>query len=120
MWLLQSVSAPGGTRVELTYETVPQTFAGGSGTQVSLTRLRYNPHPTTIGCWKNEVVLAYEFGSPRPLSLSVLGGGILVRRKLLTRVDVESRATCTTPFERLRRYQFEYPNESTDPEYWLS
>jgi RHS repeat-associated protein len=115
IWLLHSVSAAGGARVEVTYQTVSQTLDGGHGIEVSLARLRYNPHPTVADCWKNEVVLAYGL-SAHPLSLSILGDKILARRSLLTRIDVESRATCEAPFERLRRYQFEYPSQGYDPD----
>jgi RHS repeat-associated protein len=115
IWLLDSVSAAGGARVELTYHTGSQTLDGGNGIQVNLARLRYNPHPTAVDCWKNEVVLDYGL-SAHPLSLSILGDKILTRRSLLTRIDVESRATCEAPFERLRRYQFEYPSQGYDPD----
>ena len=116
IWLLDSVSVAGGARVELTYHPTAQPLDGGQGIEVSLTSVRYNPHPSAADCWKNEVNLAYGFASPRPLSPVVVHGAILVRRNLLTQVDVMSRATCATSPERLRRYQFEYPEQGMDPD----
>jgi hypothetical protein len=42
------------------------------------------------------------------MSMSMLGDMPLVRFHTLTQVDVESRATCDTPPQRLRRYELQY------------
>jgi len=116
IWLLESIRASGGGAVTLTYQTTSNAVAGGTGIEVSLTGLRYNPHPTIAKCWKNEVLLTYGFVSPQPLSLTIQGEKILTRSNLLTRIDVESRATCAQSTERLRSYEFEYPVDGVDPD----
>ncbi len=107
LWLLKSVSVAGGANIQLTYQITTWPLDGGVGTAIDLLRVAYNTH-ATAGCAKNEVALTYGFGSITPLSMSILGDKVLVRKNTLTLVDVSSRATCGTPFERLRRYEFQY------------
>ncbi len=106
-WLLKTVSAAGGASVELFYQITTWPLDGGVGTAIDLVRIAYNTHPTT-GCAKHEVGLTYGNGSITPLSLAILGDKVLVRKNTLTRIDVNSRATCASPLERLRRYEFQY------------
>jgi hypothetical protein len=107
LWLLKSITGPKGESVELTYEISTLPLDGGVGLAINLVRLDYNVHPTER-CAKNEIALTYGEGSITPLSMSVLGDNILVRKNALTLVDVESRATCEAPYQRLRRYELQY------------
>ena len=107
LWLLKSVSVAGGASIQLTYQIITWPLDGGVGTAIDLLRIAYNTHPAA-GCAKNEIGLTYGSGSITPLSMSILGDKVLVRKNTLTLVDVSSRATCGTPFQRLRRYEFQY------------
>jgi hypothetical protein len=87
---------------------------GGAGIAIDLLRIQYNflilqttPH-LRRGCAKHEIALTYGNESATPLSISILGDKVLVRKRMLTRVDVNSRATCNAPFQRLWRYEFQY------------
>jgi hypothetical protein len=105
LWLLTSVSGAGGARVELSYQTKNEPLDGGAGLEVNLVGIRYNPHPLVPQCWKNQIVLIYGMTSQKPVVITVLGDTLFTRRDLLTGIDVQSRATCESPLERLRRYQ---------------
>jgi RHS repeat-associated protein len=110
LWLLESVTAPGGAQIQLTYD-VSRSVTGGSETSIDLVGIDYNMQPRgpgAAGCAKNEVSLSYNYSSGVPLSLSVFDDTLLVRQRLLTDVDVRSRATCATPYESLRRYHLQY------------
>jgi hypothetical protein len=123
LWLLESVSVAGGASIELTYEIGTTRLDGGLGITIDLRRIHYNflVHKTATvfkqGCAKHEIALEYEYGndSHTPLAISVLGDKILARKKTLLFVDVNSRPTCDTPYERLRRYHFKYESD-TDTE----
>src|SRR5262249_35166585 len=100
LWLLESVTAPGGAQIQLTYDVSNWFVTGGSETSIDLVRIDYNMQPRgrgAAGCAKNEVSLSYNRSSGEPLSLSVFEDRLLVRQRLLTSVDVRSRATCATP-----------------------
>ncbi len=107
LWLLKSITAAGGSSVVLTYQLTTWPLDGGTGIAIDLLRVAYNPHPS-MACTKNEIELAYGHGSITPVALTMLGNKVLVRKNTLTTVDVSSRADCTTPLQRLRRYELQY------------
>lgn len=107
LWLLQSISAPGGSTVQLEYSVSTPALTGGSGVSIELARVLYNKHPTSA-CFKHEITLTYGAAATEPLSLSILGDRVLARMRTLSTVDVGSREGCTGPTERLRRYVFTY------------
>ncbi len=107
LFLLKSVSMPGLAAIDLTYQITTWPLDGGIGTAIDLIRIDYNAHPVA-GCTKNQIALTYGNGSITPVSMSILGDKVIVRKNTLTHVDVSARATCVTPFERLRRYDFQY------------
>jgi RHS repeat-associated protein len=112
LWLLKSVSAEGGASIELTYRISAMVLDGGFGTSIDLVSIAYNTELPTIrplpGCAKNVITLTYGPGSATPLSMSILDDRVLVRNETLKLLDVNSRATCHTPLQRLRRYEFQY------------
>ena len=107
LWLLSSVSGPGGTKVQLDYEIATPALPGGSGVSIDLVLISYNTHPQT-GCAKHEVTLRYGAAAASPLSLSMLGDRVLARMRTLAAVDVKSRPSCAAATERLRRYELSY------------
>jgi hypothetical protein len=107
LWLLKYISRPGGANIELTYQIVTWPLTGGVGTAIDLIRIDYNTHPG-VSCAKNEISLAYGYGLITPVSLTIIGDQMLVRKNVLTQVDVNGRTDCGTPLERLRRYDFQY------------
>jgi hypothetical protein len=109
IWLLKSVSLPGDINLQLTYQVTTWPLDSGTGNAIDLIRIDYNTHPTA-GCSKNEITLTYGNGSITPVSMSILGDQILVRKNTLTLVDVNGRATCESPFERLRRLRIPIPS----------
>lgn len=115
LWLLDSIRGAGGATVQLTYQINTQSANGGFGIGINLADISYNSNPAQgVTCAKNVVALSYGNQSPTPLSVSVLDEKVLVRKNLLTLVDVRSRATCLAPFQRLRRYDFQYiPDKDT-------
>ena len=90
VWLLSSLTGPGGTTVQLEYEITTPALTGGSGLSIDLVRIQYNTHPDT-GCAKHEVGLVYGAAGPSPLSLSMLGDRVLARMRTLSAVEVTSR-----------------------------
>src|SRR4030095_6915793 len=80
---------------------------GGSGFEINLVRVTYNRHPVA-GCAKHEIALMYGAPSNAPLALTMIGETALVRYRVLTHVDVMSRANCNVVPQRLRRYEFTY------------
>lgn len=110
LWLLQSITAPGGARLELTYNMYGWGLNGGQGIEVDLGKITYNPSPTA-GCAKNEIDLGYR-NWPATLSLAVLGPKISARRNTIQTIDVRSRSSCSAPFESLRRYEFAYIDDA--------
>lgn len=115
LWLLKSITTAGAASLQLTYQITTWPLDGGVGSEVNLVRVTYNGSPAA-GCAKTEIALTYGYGSTAPLSISVAGKQILVRKHLLTLVDVTSRATCATPSQRLRRYELQYPDHGEDPD----
>lgn len=109
LWLLFTITGPGGTRVQLDYDIDRPAVAGSRGISIDLARIsyNYNAHPET-GCTKHEVVLTYGAATTSPLSISILGDAVLARMRTLSTVDVKGRANCDAAPERLRRYQFSY------------
>ena len=109
LWLLDSITGAGGASVSLTYQISTPAIDGGSGIAIDLLGISYNSNPAQgATCAKNEIALTYGNQSATPLSISVLGDQVLVRKQLLTLVDVRSRATCATRLQSLRRYDFQY------------
>jgi RHS repeat-associated protein len=111
LWLLESVSSADGAIVQLTYQITKRPIDGGTGLEVNLTRIGYNTRSPYNSCAKHDIVLTYDNrcnSSTSPLSISMLGEKALVRFRVLTRVDVMSRATCDSASERLRSYELQY------------
>jgi len=111
MWLLKTVTGVGGSSLVLEYSIAAPTVPGGGGLAIDLTTVSYNPHPTTVGCFKNAVSLAYDDDATAPLSLSVLGDRILVRSHKLTAINVKAKATCSDAYVRLHGYNLEYTQD---------
>jgi hypothetical protein len=110
LWLLSSVTSPGGNKVQLDYEIGTPALPGDvlvQGVSIDLVRISYNMHPTS-GCPKNEIGLTYGATQTSPLSMSMLGDVTLARMRTLANVDVMSRPDCSASAERLRRYAFAY------------
>ncbi|WP_240359176.1 RHS repeat-associated core domain-containing protein [Pyxidicoccus trucidator] len=108
LWLLDSISGPGGASVKLEYAIGYPVEYAGQAVAIDLLRVLYNKHPQT-GCYKHEVFLSYDnTPRPTPLSLAVVGDFLLVRKRMLNVIDVNSRADCTSAYTRLRRYDFTY------------
>jgi RHS repeat-associated protein len=112
MWLLTSITGVGGSKVQLDYSVTAPSVPGGTGLAIDLIRASYNPSPTTASCFKNSVVLVYDADNATPLSLSVLGDRVLVRQHKLVTVNVNSKATCSDAYVRLRAYQLEYGQDT--------
>jgi hypothetical protein len=111
MWLLKRIAGVGGSKVELDYSVTTPTVPGGGGLAIDLISVSYNPHPTTAGCFKNAVALVYDADVAAPLSLSVLGDRILVRKHKLVTVKVQSKAACGDAYVRLHGYQLDYTQD---------
>jgi RHS repeat-associated protein len=112
LWLLRSISGPGEANVQLTYRIITYSLDGGVGYEIDLINIDYNTS-TNAGCAKNEIALTYgNSGLNTLLSMSVLEDKILVRKNVLTSIDVNSRASCASPFERLRSYVFNYTRDT--------
>jgi RHS repeat-associated protein len=107
LWLLDSIATAGNATVQLSYDISSSPIAGSTGIAIDLVRLTYNTSPLT-NCGKNEIVLTYGAAAAAPLSMSMELSTVLVRFHTLEKLDVLSRASCATPLERLRRYQFAY------------
>ena len=109
LWLLKTITGPGNAEVQLVYaiNEVNIPNATWPGLAIDLERVRYNRHPSTAGCFKNEVVLSYGIPLSQQLqSLSLIGDRMLARDRRLAFIDVMSRAQCASTPERLRRYSF--------------
>jgi RHS repeat-associated protein len=113
LWLLTSITGPGGSSVRLSYAIANVTLPNSPqpALAIDLTDVSYNPHPSS-GCFKNEVTLLYAIPlNAVPQSFSVIGDRILTRDHRLAAIDVRSRATCGALPERLRRYVFAYAED---------
>jgi YD repeat-containing protein len=108
LWLLSSITGVGGSKVQIDYSITTPSVPGGTGLTIDLIRASYNPSPTATGCFKNSVTLVYDADAAAPLSLSVLGDRVLLRKHKLVTVNVNSKATCSDAYVRLRGYQLEY------------
>src|SRR6185436_11951105 len=80
LWLLSSITGVGGSKVQLDYSITTPAVPGGAGLAIDLVGASYNPSPTTAGCFKNSVALLYDTDTAAPLSLSMLGDRVLVRK----------------------------------------
>jgi RHS repeat-associated protein len=116
LWLLTSVSKAGGSSVVLSYQFTNSPLNGGIGTAIDLVSIAYNQELPNVrivpGCPKNVITLTYGPETATPLSISVLDDRLLVRRHVLESVNVSSRATCRTASQRLRRYVFQYGQDT--------
>ena len=112
LWLLTSITGVGGSTVQLDYSITTPSLPGGAGLAIDLIGARYNPSPTTPGCFKNSVALVYDADAAAPLSQSVLGDRVVVRKHKLVTVNVNSKATCSDADVRLRAYQLEYAQDA--------
>jgi RHS repeat-associated protein len=106
LWLLTTVSGPGGVMMRLSYDVVAVALSGGSGLSIDLTSVAYNIHPS-MGCAKHQVDLVYDANAAAPLSLSVLAGQVVARMHKLTTVDIKARSSCASAVS-LRKYQLRY------------
>jgi RHS repeat-associated protein len=119
MFLLTTISGPGGNTVGLRYSIDGPTLPDGSfGVSINLISVDYNSHPTTSNCFKNRVSLNYDAAVSPPAAMSVLGGSpgnthaILARTKKLTSVTVNSHADCSGTWTPLRTYSFTYGQDA--------
>ena len=111
LWLLKSITASTGAKLELTYQIGSWPLDGGSGTAIDLIRIDYNApldQPPELTCAKNEITLEYLNGSTAPIAMSLLDDKVLVRKNTLTQIDISGRADCYSAPQRLRRYRFQY------------
>ena len=124
LWLLKSIAGTGGSNVLLDYDVSTVPINGGVGTTINLVGIGYNTHSSQTtysgSCAKNEIALSYSKPSapivyapnnnslPAPLSMSILDNAILVRNDTVSQIDIESRNSCGTGFQSLRRYVFSY------------
>ncbi len=116
LWLLASISSVDRVnRIDLEYEMTPHSFTGGNGIAIDLVSVRYNTHPSTPTCTKDEIRLAYEEPSTEPLSLSLLGNLPIVRMRKLHEIAVMERGNCGSLPDAVRRYQLEYVTDG-DPD----
>lgn len=120
LWLLDEIDGPGGSSVKLYYTIATGVVAGASGETISidLSEIDYNKHPTG-SCFKNQVVLGYEWtASTAPaLATSIVGDAVLVRKHKVEMIDLEARSTCGATPIRLLRYSLHY---LTDPDTGLN
>ncbi len=118
LWLLKSISAAGGTTVQLSYDITELPInkgtpgiEGTSGTAINLVSIAYNSQASeTYGgsCAKNRISLTYITPQTSPLSMSILNDHVLVRNTNLALLTVMSRASCLAGYQRLRLYTFGY------------
>jgi hypothetical protein len=97
LWLLQDVTGPGGSKVQLDYSIATPTLSGTPTVAIDLTGASYNPHPTAAGCFKHAVVLSYDPPASSPLSVSMLGTVVLARLRKLATVNVTSKEAAEAP-----------------------
>lgn len=123
LWLLTSItSKASGNLVEFLYQLYPvpvatQTTGGTAGTEIDLVTVRYNSHPVTTGCFKNEIQLTYGAPAATPLAVSYLGSRLLARSRIIDSVQVLARDTCGNTAKQVRKYAFKYAkNEDLDIE----
>jgi len=112
LWLLQDVTGPDGAKLHLDYDVTRPTVAGATTLAFDLTRVSYNPHTSTAGCYKNSVSLAYDAPRDPPLAITSLGSWPIVRRHKLTSIDVYARELCESGPVRIRRYQLDYQGDA--------
>lgn len=119
MWLLDSITATGGeNRLELEYAVTPKSFPEVpgpdqpgivvSGLSIDLVGVRYNTHPTTASCFKDEVRLTYGADTLEPLALTMVDDVPILRRRTLTGVQVKRRASCGGNPAAIRTYVLDY------------
>ncbi|MDC8016241.1 RHS repeat domain-containing protein [Tahibacter soli] len=114
LYLLTRIADASGRSVRLEYATPDVALpGGGNGVQLDLARVRYNAHPTTPDCYKNEVVLQYDAPAAAPLSLSIAGGSVLARASKLATIGVNAAADCAATPTRLRTWRFDYTDAQT-------
>ena len=110
LWLLSTITGPGGASLSITYETGTWAMPGGPAPAVTIdvTRVSYDPHPTTPNCFKHQVDLVYGLPLGAPQSLALVGERVIVRYRKLIRVDVSARASCDAQPVRLHSYALGY------------
>ncbi|NVJ19648.1 hypothetical protein HUW62_00135 [Myxococcus sp. AM011] len=119
LWLLSTVTGADSTAVKLDYDVSTVSVPGGDAVSLDLRRVSYNRHPQS-DCYKHEVGLNYGPSATSPLSLSLLGDRVLTRMRILERLDVESRDTCTGSKQRLHSYAFTYQPDADTRQQRLS
>src|SRR5678815_2403308 len=112
LWLLKSITGTGGSQVQLDYSITSPMIGTIAGIAIDLTRVSYNPSPTTANCYKNAVILHYDTPAATPSAVSVLGDRLLVRTDKLDGVNVTSKASCADGDVILRGYQLQYQSDA--------
>src|SRR5690606_29687567 len=82
MWLLRWIDGSGGARVEIDHviASVNLPDATEPAVAIDVARVKYNPHPSSPGCFKHEISLGYAIPlNPTPQSLAIVGDRVLVR-----------------------------------------
>jgi hypothetical protein len=112
IWVLTLITdrtGPNHVRLSYTVDQVP--VAGSEATEVSLSAIRYNFHPSG-DCAKHEVKLRYEHPSDAPeiLAYVVQNGHVWARTKVLTEIEVLAvdGASCLGVLRRLLGYRLTY------------
>lgn len=75
---------------------------------IDLTTVSYNPSPTTTGCFKNTVELAYDATASAALARWMVGGKLFERRHKLISISATGKSMCGAGAELIRKYQFTY------------
>lgn len=119
LYLLQRIEGPANAKVELEYDvrehqvvppsqipgwTVP--LNGYRAVSFDMVRVRYNFGP--LGSPKHEVALVYDDEDAQPISIGVRPQGVTIRKRILDRVEVLSRAAENGPLATLARYHLRY------------
>ena len=110
--LLTDITGVGGSKVHLDYTITTPPSPGNVAVTVDLTTVSYNPSPSTTGCFKNTVDLAYDAPGTASLSRSVVGSKLLERRHKLTGISASGKSVCGASGELIRSYQFAYQTDA--------
>jgi hypothetical protein len=119
LFLLDRIEGPAGAKVLLQYWiwsrhvmppsnllNHPLPLPGYEAVTINLAYVRYNY--SSSGSPKHEVILSYDGELAQPISVTVMGAGVLIRNMKLRSIDVTSRAHAMGPLIRLARYQLLY------------
>jgi RHS repeat-associated protein len=107
LFLLSQIRGPAGSHVDLRYDVLNRSFAGGHGLEISLRGVAYNFHPTD-GCAKNDIQINFGPPSSQPYSIAVFGDTVTARFRVAQEILVRSRDACLHSFQIIRRYRLQY------------